>query len=1601
MSATTFESVLAAFREAATSNRDLGDKFERLVAHYLMTDPKYADLFSDVWLWGEWPDRWGPDTGIDLVARERASGDYWSIQCKFYLDTHFLQKGDIDSFFTASGKQFATASGVGRFAGRMIISTTDRWSGHAEEALPNQVIPTMRLWFKDLADSPIDWSAFDLARVQDLRLKPKKVLRPHQATAIERTIAGFQTSDRGQLIKACGTGKTFTALRLMEQVVPDTGRVLFLAPSISLISQTLREWTAEALAPLHALVVCSDTKVGKEEEDLRTHDLAYPATTDARKLAQALRALAAGRRTVVFSTYQSIQVVADAQRLGLGDFDLIVCDEAHRTTGLTLPGEDASDFVKVHDQDVIRGHKRLYMTATPRIYADTSKTKAGEREAVLFSMDDAAIYGREFYRLGFGKAVDLDLLAEYKVLIVAVEQGRMDGLVNAYNSACRISDKKVINIPFATKIIGSWKGLSKRGLVLIDEDGQQAAATEDLAPMRRAVAFSKTIKDSKLMTETFAQLVDIYGAHDDDTTAMVTCHLDHVDGSMNARRRADALGWLRASPDAGHCRILCNARCLAEGIDVPALDAVIFFDTRESIVDIVQSVGRVMRKAEGKQYGYIILPVCIPSSEIADYNSYIDNDPQFKGIWKVIKALRAHDESLVDEAEFRRKIQVIGDPSKKPGDGKDGDGRNLEFDFPVLPVEAVSEAVYAAIPKKLGDREYWSEWAKSIALVAERLIGRITALITSDPQLAADFARFLKGLQDTLNPAVSRAEAVEMLAQHILTLPVFQALFAETDFPESNAVGKALQVIVKQLDAAAVASETEGLERFYANIRDRIGVAKSDKSKQEIIRNLYDTFFNNAFPRMAERLGIVYTPVQVVDFILRSADAALARHFGERLASPGVQILDPFAGTGTFLVRLIQSGLIDTESLRHKFAHELHANEIVLLAYYIATINIETAYHAATGEYRSFDGMILVDTFQMTEDGDLVDKVVLPENNARAERQLQQPIRVIVGNPPYSAQQDSENDNNKNLAYPTLDGRIRSTYAAQSNAKLVKNLYDSYIRAIRWASDRIRDKGIVAFVTNGSFLDANNMDGLRQCLTDEYCHLYVFNLRGFIRGKAKEQSRQEGGNIFDILAGVAITVMVKDPSHIGPCELRYNDIGDYLTREDKLARIEEFGSIDGIDWQLLNPNEEGDWINQRDPVFDGFIQMGNKDDTNAQVLFSVYSLGLVTNRDPWTYSYSREQVGNNMRRLIQTYSDEVVRYEAICAGKPKDQRPDIGDLIDPDPKRISWTHNLKEDAKRGKRHQFKNSAIVPSMYRPFNRQWLYFNRRFNERVYQIPKLFPTPEHDNIVISCTGVADRKGFSVLATDQLPNMHLTDTGQCFPLYWYEKAKENQAAPQAEIPFEADEIPDADGYIRRDAITDWALSAFREHYQDPTIGREDIFWYVYGILHSPEYKTRFAADLRKMLPRVPFAGDFWAFSSAGRELGHWHLNYETVEPWPVVEEAKRLVMEGNDYRVTKMTFGKKEGKPDKSVVVYNGNLTLREVPLEAYGYVVNGKSAIEWIMERYAITTDKASGIRNDPNDWSDDPRYIVDLLKRIVRVSVETVRIVGSLPALNESM
>lgn len=1588
MAETTIHQILDELARAATGHHDKGDKFERLIRAYLTTDPLYVARFSEVWMWIDWPGRKGKaDTGIDLVAQERDTGGLVAIQCKFYAPTHVLQKGDIDSFLATSGKA--------PFVSRMLVSTTDHWSKHAEDALDQQQIPVARLRVQDLDESAVDWSKFSLAKPDVVKLRTKKKLRKHQKAALDDVISGFNKHDRGKLIMACGTGKTFTSLKIMEHRVPVNALVLFLVPSISLLSQTLKEWTAEADSELRCFAVCSDTKVGKHDEDIAVHDLAFPATTDAKRLIQAIQARPKHdkRLTVIFSTYQSIDVISQAQEKGLGDFDLVVCDEAHRTTGVTLTPGDESAFVRVHDPKFIRANKRLYMTATPRIYSDDSKSKADEAGAEVASMDDETKFGPEFHRLGFGEAVGLGLLADYKVMVLAVDEKSVSKTFQA-----QLADaNSELNLEDAVKIVGCWNGLSKR---MAQVDGDQTLAI-DPHPMRRAVAFARDIKSSKLIADLFPKIVDQYiDGHENEE--LLRCEVEHVDGTFNVLKRNAKLDWLKehTGDENNVCRILTNARCLSEGVDVPSLDAVLFLNPRDSVVDVVQSVGRVMRKSDGKKYGYIILPIGVPA-DLTPEEALKDNK-RYKVVWQVLQALRAHDDrfnTMVNQIELNKarpsNLQVIG-VGGGPGEGGEGQGaggvQQLGFAFPHL--DEWRDAIYAKIVLKVGDRRYWEQWAAGVAEIAERHTTRIKALLdTPNSKHQKAFDRFLKGLRQNINPSIDQTDAIEMLSQHLITKPVFDALFEGYSFAEHNPVSISMEKMLKALEGESLEKEAESLNKFYAQVKRRAQGIDNPEGKQKVVYELYETFFKSAFKKMSDRLGIVYTPVEVVDFIIKSADEALRQEFGVGLSDKGVHVLDPFTGTGTFMVRLLQSGLISPEDAKRKYANELHANELVLLAYYIAAINIEEAYHGLTGgDYTPFEGIVLTDTFQLTE-GEGQFEEVFPENNKRAAKQKRADIRVIIGNPPYSGAQDSANDGNANLKYPALDEAIRKTYAERSSATNKSSLYNSYIRAFRWASDRIKDHGVICYVSNGFFIDGKAAEGMRQTLMEEFSSIYCFNLRGDQINTAGETSRAEGGKIFGSgsRSSIAITLMVKNKAKKGPCQLFYHDIGSYLSREDKLQIIQQFGGISSVPWVPITPNADHDWINQRDPAFAKFIPLGDKQNPSEAQIFDLYSNGVKTNRDRWVYNSSRERVVANMRRMLDFYASQLEDYKELCEKKAKDERPDPEKFASNDPKLISWNRSLRNDLARFTPRLFRDTAIVKSMYRPFFKQWLYFDRNLNDMVYKMPKIFPAEGLENLVISVKGIGANRAFSALMTDVLPDLEMISKGQVFPFYYYEPVDESDGL------FSQGEV--VDGYVRRESISDEILSKFRAVYGED-VCKIDIFYYIYGILHSREYVNRFEVDLKKMLPRIPMAKDFQAFRHAGFALAEAHVGYEKAEPFALGQSTGQLGFDPkSDFRVTKMRFAKNGKEVDRSAIIVNSHLTLTGIPLEAYEYQVNGKSAIEWIMECYQLDTDKASGIVNDPNDWSPAPGYIVDLVKRIVRVSVETVKIIKGLPSLSE--
>ena len=1156
--------------------------------------------------------------------------------------------------------------------------------------------------------------------------------------------------------------------------------------------------------------------------------------------------------------------------------------------------------------------------------------------------------------------------------------------------------------------------------------------------MKRAVAFSQNIKISKEIVDLINKLKDsYYGALKPEAQKQTVCvEAKHIDGSMGASSRDELLAWLKADIDDGECRILNNVRCLSEGVDVPSLDAVLFLSARDSEVDVVQSVGRVMRTAPGKKYGYIIIPVIVPASEKAE--DALNNNERFKVVWKILNALRAHDDrfnAMVNKIQFntpQKGKSLTGgrvgisdglnhgqtgtenvDPAKREKQKELQDQLELKF-------QELQGAIYAKMVEKVGNRRYWEDWAKDVADIAKRHEDRIRKLIAVDGKPKEQFNKFLTALQKNMNPGVDTEQAIEMLSQHLITKPVFEALFEDYDFAKNNPVSRALQKVINAVESTSDDVDKRSLEKFYQSVKLRAEGVESAEGKQKIIIELYDKFFKSALPKTVEKLGIVYTPVECVDFIIHSVNDVLQQEFSLKLGDKGVNIIDPFTGTGTFMTRLIQSGLISKENLKHKFEYELNANEIVLLAYYIASVNIENAYHDVMGlsEYTPFKGICLTDSFQLGEQSrqEDFDEDVFPVNGPRARAQKKVPIQVVIGNPPYSVGQKSANDNAQNQKYPDLDAQVDRKYAQESSATNKNSLYDSYIKAFRWATDRLDPKngGVIGFITNGSWIDGNATDGFRKCLEKEFSKIYVFNLRGNQRTSG-ELSRKEGGKIFGSgsRTPVSITILAKHPAcnDAAPKKavIKYYDIGDYLTREQKLKIIQETESITHLEMTVLRPNEHGDWINQRNESFGKWtpIEPEKKFDEKSKSWFVVNSRGFETSRDSWVYASSEESLKTNISVISKEYKKNL--------GKEKDD-------LNMDATKISWSSSLISDARN--RKPLSDYSIRNALYRPFFKQDAYYGETFIHRMGQMRDFFPSSEHENLVI-CTTSAGDNHFTALISDCIPDLHLTATTQCFPLYYYEEPK---TTGQTDI------FASKEKYVRKEAISDYILKQVRTQYSEPKIKKEDIFYYVYGFLHSEEYRAEFAADLKKMLPRIPLvdiADDFWAFSKAGRKLAEIHLNYEAAEPYKALivssksKEAdlpmfsgmaaeQRAFFSAEDpktlFKVRQMRFAKKSGYDskgkaknvdDKTRIIYNEKIAIAGIPEEAYEYVVNGKSAIEWIMERYAITTDKASGIVNDPNDWAlehNDPKYIFNLVLRIITVSLETMKIVKNLPKVN---
>lgn len=1562
----TFDNLVAQINGLAETQRDRGTYFEYLARAYFQNEPTYQNEFKNVWMLADVPEEFGipkVDLGVDLVA-EKYTGELVAIQAKFY--NHTIQKSNIDSFLGELGKDY--------YESGIIVASTDKWGKNAEKALVDRS-DVIRIGLSDLRNSQIDWTKFSFESPEVVTVKAKKGLRYYQKNAIDSALNHFKENDRGQLIMAPGTGKTFTSLKIAEAMAKEAKKeqyaILYLVPSIQLLTQTLRGWNNDTEMTMSSMAVTSDRNASrgsvKQDESnitIKASDIGYPATTSSKKVVENYLELMDRPKKellVVFGTYQSIDVLGKAQKGGFPEFDLIIADEAHRTTGAKALGDEASAFTKVHSNLNVKGIKRLYQTATPKLYGTDAKKKAEENSIIISSMDDESLYGSVFYRLGFGDAISHDILTDYKLMVLAVDE-----TVVQKDMQKSLSDSENgLNIDDVGRIIGVWNGMIKRESFADKVSGE---------PMKRAIAFSRTIKDSQRLSAQFENVVNDYLNSEDGYYVNVR----HVDGSMNALEKNEALDWL-ASDDIPEdsARILSNVRFLTEGIDVPNLDAIIFLSPRKSQVDIVQAVGRIIRKFEGKEYGYIILPIVVPAGETPE--TILDNNKTYDVIWQVLNALRSVDErfeATVNKLELNKQkpknIQVIGvggapdDPSFNLVDDDTGSGGFKPYQTELeLEWEAVEGAIYGKIVQKVGDRRYLEDWSKDVADIARRHIQGIEFILEQNPDSKSAFEKFLQSLQHNINESIDQSQAIEMLAQHLITLPIFDALFGEYSFVKNNPVSSAMEQIVEELSQFGFEKEQKELQPFYDSVRLRAEGIDNAQAKQKIIITLYDKFFSTGFKSTTERLGIVFTPVEVVDFIVKSVDVVLRKHFSKTLASENVHILDPFTGTGTFITRtlhylksLMVSGEITFDDILRKYTQELHANEIVLLSYYIAAINIEAVFDEINGDepYTPFEGIVLTDTFESTETEDTLDDSFFGTNDKRLKRQQEKPITAIIGNPPYSIGQNSQNDNNQNISYPKLDKRLAETYVAKSNAGLTKGLYDSYIKAFRWASDRLKNQGVIGFVTNGGYLNSNSTDGLRAGLYEEFNHLYIFNMRGNALGLG-DIRKKEGGNVFG--AGtrttVAVSILVKDGSDSH--ELHYYDIGDYLSQKEKLAIISGFGDVSQLDWQEIIPDENNDWLNQRDPNYQKYASLAG----DSTSVFNNNSMGILTSRDAWVYGYSKEKVTQNTERLVQNYNNELKRLKNIPVNDRKD-------LLNRKSDYINWSRKLERFAVNDIELEYHQSHLKLSLYRPFTKKWVYHDKALNEEARLYYNKFG--QH-NLVINTTGRGATRDFSPLVVDCIPSNDFMEKGQGFMRY-------------------DNEVDETSLFQNNDNMN-------QEFADKLGLNLDDTFAYVYGLLNSKEYQEKYANDLKKDLARIPIVKSKEKYVEVGQELMDLHLNYEEV---PVYDGVEITIAEKPSYKVTKMRFAKKRDEKGKSVndlstIIFNSDINISNIPEKAYEYVVNGRSAIEWIIDQYQVKTDKKSGITDDPNDYSEDEKYIFNLLLRIINVSVQTVDLINSLP------
>ena len=1371
-----FYLALNTLRGEAGGPADSGRRFERLMRRAFETHPyEYGpERFEHVWLWSEWPERtamgYGADIGIDLVAKQTPAygGGLCAIQCKNYAATHKVPTSGVDSFLAASGAK--------HFSSRILVVTSDLgqagWT-KVEKASPRcEVIGPALL---DSWDAP--WQEFldrpdEFAFATRTRHKP----RPDQREALDAVAKGYQQGSRGRLIMPCGTGKSLMAMWAAEENVGAGGTVLYLVPSIALMGQTMREW-ARHRGTGHVYVgVCSDKTTGHRSDDgdaaRDLAELSMPVSTDRAGIAQALAQPTGNKMRVVFSTYQSLPVLASAVPEHFA-FDLVVCDEAHRTTGVDRPTDDeVSAFRLIHDDKAVPAQFRLFMTATQRIYTAAAKVRAATKDNDIYSMDDEDAYGPLLYEMSFKDAVDAGLLSDYEVLIVATSQSRlttgMSDLVAAVNKEG--SKKQIVSKEDAVKLLGCWDALADPNTTGVSENRPtgKLANGNGRGHLKTAIAFTNTVKLSKAIagppgeSRGLWQEVAAEASTGTDATELLDMSARHVDGSTPAIVRAAQLDRLRADPTPGVCQVISNARVLTEGVDVPALDAVVFLQPRKSKIDIVQAVGRVMRTYPGKEIGYIVIPVVVPEGKgVTDAEVLGGSD--FATVWDVVRALRSHDERMdmwvnhIDAARNSERISLITRETDQPL-GDDEDIEQLRF--------MLDERIASKMVERCGDRKMWPSWGARAADVCRQVRKKVDAQLV-DTDTAESFAEFVAALRGAVGDHLTEDQAAEMVAQHVVTIPIFDCLFADSQFANTNPISVAINNLLvtfapaddtttEAADGSALAmelfeEELRPLTRAYRTMRTVFEGALTAAAKADVLREVYDGFFKAAMQNVVTRLGVVYTPVQIVDFMIRSADAVCRKEFGVGVTSENVNILDPFTGTGTFIYRMLTAQdsdgnhIIRSGDLRRKYYSELYANELVLLAYYIAAIKIEAGMAERggfpPGSFEPFPGITFGDTFLATAGGAQLPGMA--DNTARQSRQGGVPITIIAANPPWSAGQKSSGDDNPNIDYPHIEQRVRDTYGKHHRKVTGRGAGPSsgnlYVESFRWASDRLDiphsdrpRRGLIAMVHPNSLSTAPSLIGMRAALRDEFSDIYVVNLLGDA-AKSGDEYRREGDKIFGQGSrnGVQITVAVRNPARdlSRPAVLHYATVPEYSTLDKKFVWLAHLGDVTSDQFEVVPANDNHDWVNLTDGSFEDLLPVCAVGPTaqRGNTAIADHARGLATSCDAYVYSFSYDDLASRVSDLIDAYDSALARVESIAPGSRQAMIDQVTENTEHSLRSIKWTDTLKQSLKNGEEIEFDKSRIREVLYRPFTKLWLYEDHRILSQAKATSDLFPQPD----------------------------------------------------------------------------------------------------------------------------------------------------------------------------------------------------------------------------------------------------------------------------------